>query len=58
MDRAASVEQLRLVPKHAAPAGRLAPIWAALGRRLRRLDLQLERELPPCSEQVPFQQLN
>lgn len=51
-DRAVSIEELRLVPKHAVPAGRLAPLWAALGGRLRVLELQLERDLPAASDQV------
>lgn len=51
-DRAASVDRLRLVPKHAVPAGKLAPVWGALRRRLRHLELHLERELSPTSEEV------
>ena len=51
-DRAASVDRLRLVPKHAVPAGKLAPVWGTLRRRLRRLELHLERELSPTSEEV------
>ena len=51
-DRAAGVRRLRLVPKHAAPTGRLAPLWASLSRSLERLELHLERELPLTSEQV------
>lgn len=50
-ERAVSVTELRLVPKHAIPAGRLVPLWAALGSHLRILELQLDRELPLASKQ-------
>ena len=43
--RAAGVRTLQLTPRHAAPAGGLAPLWRSLGGGLKHLDLALERVL-------------
>lgn len=49
--RAVAVEELVLEPKHSVPASGLAPLWAPLGRSLKRLTLNIERELPESRQQ-------
>lgn len=50
--RAVSVQELVLRPRHAASAGAIAPLWPRLAGSLRTLDLSLERELPDYQPQV------
>ena len=50
--RAVAVHHLSLTPRHAAPAGAIAPLWPRLGAGLKSLSLSLERELPDDKPQT------
>ncbi len=52
LSRRVAVRELTLTPRHAAPAGAIAPLWPALAGGLKTLDLNLERVLPGAKPQA------